>query len=46
VSGPAERWTAQRRADFAADLLRAESELSELVRLADPAVAAAGRARS
>jgi DNA-binding IclR family transcriptional regulator len=47
VSGPAERWTAQRRADFAAELLRAESELSELVRLADPAVAVvAGRARS
>lgn len=45
VSGPAERWTLQRRAAFAGELLRAEAELSGLARLADPALAAAGRGR-
>jgi IclR family acetate operon transcriptional repressor len=46
VSGPAGRWTADRRAGFAAELRQAGGELSELVRLADPVAALAGQLQS
>jgi IclR family acetate operon transcriptional repressor len=37
VSGPADRWTQDRRVAFAGELRQADAELSELIRMADPA---------